>query len=280
MNRSQAGPSDSPILVDAHVHFHPCFEPASFLDSAEANFSAAAAGLGLSGPVPGLLLFTESHGDEFFTYFAEQPEGRGPGGWSFRPTQEPVSLQAVRSGTTRLIVVAGRQVATADGLEVLALLCNARFADNRPIDETLESVRDSGALAAIPWGFGKWRGGRGSLLARVMAEASPASFFLGDNGGRPRLGRRPAPFRLAGRLGIRILPGSDPLPFPDHARRVGSYGCLLRGPLDAERPAAALKELLSVRATEPAPYGRSQSALPFLRNQVAMQRRKRSVNAT
>ena len=270
---SPASANDATVLVDGHVHVHPCFDLELFLRRSAANFEQAGRSLDLDRP-PGLLLLTESAGDDFFGAFAARTAG-DDGDWSFRRVEE-ASLAALERGEPRFFVLAGRQVVTAEGLEVLALACGERFPDGRPLDATLDAVRDRGALAAVPWGFGKWWGRRGKLLDDVMDRQDPAVFFLGDNGGRPRLGGRPALFERAQKLGIRILPGSDPLPFPDHAGRAGSYGFAVAGPFDPARPAESLTRMLHRAETRPRPFGRGQSILPFLRNQFAMQWRKQT----
>jgi len=96
----------------------------------------------------------------------------------------------------------------------------------------------------------------------------------GTVAGRPAGG--PALFDRAEKLGIRILPGSDPLPFPDHADRAGSYGFAIEGPFDSDRPAESLGMALRRVESRPVGYGLRQSLLPFVRNQLAMQWRKHS----
>ena len=273
MSKSPATNDGATILVDGHVHVHPCFDPEAFLDGAAANFRRAERSLGLERTT-GMLLLTESAGDDFFGLFADQ-DGLIGGAWEFRRVEE-ASLAVLERGEHRFFVVSGRQVVTAEGLEVLALACAGEFPDGRPITATLDAVRDRGALAAVPWGFGKWWGRRGKLLAGLLERQDPAVFFLGDNGGRLRAGGRPALFGRAEELGIRILPGSDPLPFPDHAGRAGSYGFAIEAPLDAGRPAESLVRALRHRETRPTAYGRRQSLLPFVRNQFAMQWRKQT----
>jgi hypothetical protein len=273
MTTSGVTGDEATMLVDAHVHVHPCFDLALFLGSAATNMERASRELDLDD-APKLLLLTESAGEDYFGEFARGGNG-AHGAWSFRRVEE-ISVAALEGGEPRLVVVAGRQVVTREGLEVLALACAGEFPDGAPIAATLESVIERGGLAVVPWGFGKWWRRRGRLLAGLLADQRPELFFLGDNGGRPRLGPRPALFAHAGELGIRVLPGSDPLPFPDHARRPGSFGFALDGLFDAERPAESLKRGLRRVENRPRPFGRCQASLPFLRNQLAMQWLKRT----
>jgi hypothetical protein len=261
------------VLADAHVHFYPCFDRDAFLGRAARNFARAAARLGRDGAT-GVLLFTEGVRERFFRELRDRAGAPPQGGWSFRRTEEEESLLAVENGVVRMILVAGRQIIAAEDLEVLALGTDADFPQRRPIVETVEAVRAAGALPVVPWGFGKWWFGRGRILGALLEAQDPASFFLGDNRARPRGAPRPRLFARAAARGIRVLPGTDPLPFPGEEARAGSYGFALDSPLDLERPSASLKARLR-SGSAVLPYGRGEGIVPFVRNQVAMQKRKR-----
>lgn len=264
----------SSVLVDAHVHFYPCFDRDTFLEQASRNFARAAARLGRDDAT-GVLLFTEGAGEHFFRQFRDSAGEAPRGGWFFRRTDEEDSLLAIENNVVRMIFVAGRQIVAAEDLEVLAIGAAGEFADRRPLAETVDAVRAAGALPVVPWGFGKWWFGRGKVLDELVLVQKPGEFFLGDNRARLRGTPRPAPFGRAEARGIRVLPGTDPLPFPNQAATPGSYGFALEGELDPDRPAASLKERLRDPATPLRPYGRGEGILRFLRNQLAMQLRKR-----
>lgn len=261
-------------LVDAHVHFHACFDRTSFLGHAAANFGEARRRTGRATGSLGILMLTESAGARFFRQLRDRVGDGSTESWSVHRTAEAESLEIRRSGEPCLLAVAGRQLATAESLEVLALGCDAEFAEGQPIVKTLDAVRLRGGLPVVPWGFGKWWFGRRKVVLDLLLGQDPAEFCVGDNGGRLRLARRPALFRAAEERGFRVLPGSDPLPFPRHAARAASYGFALEAELDPARPAASVKAALRDPQTRLRPYGSAESLLPFVRNQVAMQLRK------
>jgi len=265
----------STILADAHVHFYRVFDLATFLRGAARNFARRAADLGLAANPPALLLMTEGTGERFFQSFREMTGREIADGWIFEPTSEELSLRVAHRDGRRFWLVAGRQIAAAEDLEVLALGCKEHLPDRQPLRETIAAVRRSGALAVIPWGLGKWWFRRGRLLEAILEEENPAELFLGDNGGRPRAAPPPRIFETARKRGVRILPGSDPLPFEQQAERPGSYGFAVNGPLDPARPAASLKSLLRSPQIQPVPFGEGERLLPFVRHQLAMQIRKR-----
>lgn len=265
------------VLADAHVHIYGCFDVPRFFGAAWTNLRRQAGERSCTG----MLLFTETVRDQWFMQLdalAERGEPVGAAaGTPWRPerTGEPESLRVLGPQGAELVAVAGRQIETAERLEVLALGTTAELRDGRPLAETVDRVRAAGALPVIPWGFGKWWGGRGALLRDYLNTAPIEDLFLGDNGGRPKLGPAPGHFGLAAARGIRILPGSDPLPLASECRRPGSYGFSVEAPVDLERPWASLKAALARPDCVPRPFGERETASRFIRNQVYMQFDKR-----
>jgi len=268
------------LLIDAHVHLHDCFSPDAFLDHAHRNFERAGRRYGWESDLP-VLMFTESAGANWFGRLTSTALGEGGqpvprlGAWSIEATPEPDALLA-RGGTRRLLLIAGRQVVAREGLEVLLLGTRSNVPDGRPIREVLAEGERLGALRVVPWGAGKWLFSRGRLLSALVAAARPGDgFFLGDGSGRPFFWTTPRHFAQAEGRGIRVLPGTDPLPFPGQVSRAGSYGFRLEAAVDLGRPAQGIKAALRDPASRITPFGSPERLVPFVRHQIAMQRLKR-----
>lgn len=276
MSAAAASPTSRGILVDGHVHYHDGFDPTRFFDGARAHFDAAARELGLPAQTPGCLMFTESAWDHAFRAFRDASAAHLPAGWTLEAAEEAHSLFARREDGGLLLLVAGRQVVTREGLEILALGTDREFEDGLATRRALDAVRESGAIAVLPWGFGKWWLGRGALVREIVGEARSPELFLGDNAGRPRLAPRPALFRRAAARGIGVLPGSDPLPFASETGTAGCYGFRVAGELDPERPARSLDAAIRTHKGPFAGFGRRTGIARFGRHQVAMQWVKRS----
>ena len=259
------------FFVDGHVHFQPCFDKDRFLDGAVANFTRHAGKLGRDAEPAGWLLFTEMAGENYMRTFAASATDAPAAGWEFRRTEEDCTLIGVKDGRDRLVLVAGRQIVTAEKLEVLALGTNEQLADGSPLQVTIDQVRKSGAVAILPWGFGKWWFGRGRILGDWLLTDGGAGTFLGDNAGRPGFMPAPSQFDVGRTRNMFVLPGSDPLPFESEAGKAGSYGFVLRGEVRGDRPMAGLKACLEALDRQPATFGRLESAARFCRNQVLMQ---------
>jgi len=262
------------ILVDAHVHLYDCFDRVAFFDTARANFRRAAQSLSLPADTPGVLLLTETSKDHAFESLIAQHELPG-GAWRFHPSAEGCSLIAQCDGQDVLALVAGRQVVTHEGLEVLALCCNEQFNDDRPIEHTIGKIVNAGGLPVLPYGVGKWSGARGVIISKLLEGPLASRLLLGDNAGRLSLAPEPAHFKLARDQGLFILPGTDPLPFAAQAGRVGTYGMRLTGPFDPDKPAASIRQRIQTADTQPTVYGRTDGPVRFFNKQLRMQLRKR-----
>lgn len=297
------GPALAPAwFVDAHVHFHACFPLSEFFEGARRNV-ARLGRTEFGGQVKlGCLLLTDRAGENHFLRLrdsvgrspspvapspiagrtspfptgeepaSQRPEipwGALPPGWSSQATAEAESVRFHPPAGPPLALVQGRQVATREGLEILTLCSSVEIPDGLSLPEAAHRAVDAGALTVIPWGFGKWWLGRGQIVAHLLESDLGDKVYLGDNGNRWAGAGDPALFRR----GRAVLPGSDPLPFPHHASRAGSYGFQITGDLDPERPAASLRQVVAALRASPVPLGKLRGATAFLGDQLRMQLR-------
>ena len=260
------------ILADAHVHIYDCFDLPIFFNSAIENFKKEAACL-MDDPVYTAVLFlTESQSENVF--FKLKKKNDHIKGWAMLNTAEKRTI-CLRSGDGQeVFLVAGRQIVTAEKLEVLALGTDKVIIDGLSFASTIEKVLAEGAVPVIPWGAGKWIGKRGRILESYLRNISGTGLFLGDNGGRPFFWKNIPHFKLALDKGISILPGSDPLPFTDQCRKPGSFGFSMNGSISRESPFQDMKNLLYDTELSINSFGRPETALGFIFNQARMQIRK------
>lgn len=264
---------DSEILfVDAHVHIYDCFDIDELLDAALRNFTGAAKKLGVNNGFTGVLLLTEASRDNWFQQSSKRSH---IGRWLVGATPDKAVLQARQKTDDNdhnnlIYIMAGRQIITVEGLELLALATDSAFEDGLSISSALTAVREQEAIPVLPWAVGKWLGKRGKLLTALLKSESYSDLCLGDNSGRPIFWRNPLHFRQAKKSSMHILPGTDPLPFSSEADRVGSFGFMLRGRLTESRPSTDLKQLLRNNEIQLTPYGRLESPLRFITNQVRL----------
>lgn len=263
-----------PLLVDAHVHLHDCFDVGHFLDGAAANFASARRGLGLPAAAPASLLFVDGpHERALERLCATSDRIRG---WRVLPRSEATALLLSRDddGAT-LVLIGGRQIRTRGGLEVLAIGTDRDFEPGLDLVDTVLAVDASGAVAIVPWGFGKWWRSRGARVSALLDSTMVERIYLGDNRGRPARTLTPNLFRVARQRGVMVLPGTDPLPFARFQRVAGRYGFVLDGDLDENAVTRTFIDLLRAMSRQPLVYGHRESLPGFVRSQLAMQLRNR-----
>ncbi len=267
------------IAVDAHAHLRPCFEVRAFLQAAYRNLSEEGGGESSSEKGFTRVLFVLStpagEGIHRLERTSGQWMGEEPGAWSSQNTEESVSMWVAPAGEgeQKMAIISGRQIVSQEDLEVLALGTRRQFEDGTSVSVLLRKIAQSGALPVLPWGVGKWWGRRGRVVRNLIEDTSLPPFLLGDNANRPAFWPRPSLFRRAEERGLKILPGSDPLPFPAEVQRTGSFGARLRGKLSLESPAQDLKNKLLDPSVEFRSFGRLETPLRFVRNQLKTQLR-------
>lgn len=266
------------IVIDAHAHLRPHFNVHSFLHVAHRNLSDGGRGNFSSGDAATCVLFVLSAPTSKGVRRLEQTRsrwaGEGPEAWSVQNTEEDISIWArPPKGEQEMAIIGGRQIVSQEYLEVLALGTRQQFESGTPARTLLRNITQAEALPVLPWGVGKWWGQRGRVVRNLIEDTSLPPFCLGDNANRPALWPRPSLFRRAEERGIKVLPGSDPLPFPGEVRQVGSFGGILQGELDSQKPAQDLRDKLLDPSVEICPFGCLETLLRFVRNQLKMRLR-------
>jgi hypothetical protein len=263
------------LLVDAHVHIYDCFDLDALFDAAARNFARAASRLGVAdSPREEMLLLTETVNDHVFDALASG-ELR-PKRWKVSSTPEASVLKMTLDDARSIIwMAAGRQIATSEDLEVLALGTTERFPDGEPIAVSLAKTDQVAAMTALPWGFGKWWGQRGTIIETIMASKRRRPLYAGDNGGRLAWSTRPRLLTQGEKIGVKVLPGTDPLPFAGQEERVGGYGMFVPSWDSSDRPLQQLVARLAQSAASPVEFGGLTGLTSFVKLQIAMQMRKR-----
>jgi hypothetical protein len=261
---SSGGPGIG-LPVDGHVHFHHRGLVEPTLDAALGNLRRVA---GRADGLVGALLLTQARAEHVFEELAALTS---IGGWTVTAAaREPQTLIVRRDGA-ELAIVCGRQVRAEAGLEVLALGTRHEFPGDRPLAATIQAVHDAGALAVLPWGFGKWLGRRGEVVRATLTSVGRERLFIGDNGGRLAGAPPPEIIRRYEQLGFRVLPGTDPFPFGGDFRRVGAFGFLAEVGATRDAPWTRVRECLTKRPVSPRPFGAACRPARFLLNQVGIQ---------
>jgi len=270
------------ILADAHVHGYDCFPTHVLIKSALMNFNREIARSDARSQYTGVLFLTETEQTDCFGRLLEYTKNKKssrenpPRFWTVHRTREKESLLMRPKHGQDIYIFAGRQLSCPEGLEVLSLSCTQNFPKTHSVKKLIPMIRDNGGIPVIPWGVGKWVGRRGAIVRNLIKASRPLDFFLGDNGGRPAFWFFQSHLALGKERGIKILPGSDPLPFSDEVRRIGSYGFSMGGSLDPDYPAQSMRHYLNNQSKNIKKYGELDNIFSFFRKQLFMRKRLKS----
>lgn len=268
------------IVVDAHAHIHKCFDISYFLKSAYYNLKTKLRLFKHDNSFTGTLLLVDTPDAEGFRRLLDlvnrqsNSSGPTPKSWSLCRTNEETSLRFVLESGENIVVIAGRQIVSKENLEVLAIGTCRKFGESDRLKVLIREIDQVDAVPIIPWGVGKWIGKRGQIVEDLIHSSCIPQFFLGDNANRPAFWSRPPLFRKGEEKGIKNLPGSDPLPFPGEARRVGQFGFAMKGSLDSEAPTQDLRRRLLDSSATIHQFGSGETLFRFLHNQMRIQYHK------
>lgn len=246
-----------PTLVDSHVHVYPSHSPERILASFRAAVRRAGAGTGA-------MCLVEREGMDAFREWA-----RGvnlPHGTRVTRSEE-TAFMLEADGEVPVVVVAGRQIACAERVEILALGTTAVFRDGMAAADAVLAARDAGALPVLAWGVGKWLFSRAAVVDALLRRFPADELFLGDTSLRPVFWPTPGPMAQAPTFGRRVLHGSDPLPPAREEIRAGQWADLAEDPLADDKPLASAV-LGALREAPLVPAGRRSGLFQFVRRMV------------
>ncbi|NES78357.1 MULTISPECIES: hypothetical protein [unclassified Okeania] len=259
------------IIADAHVHIHKCFELDQLLNASLANFHKISRTKTDTENSVFLIFLTEMLGDFEFSKILEYAQNHQQiNNWKLAPTQESISISATNNENQKIFIIAGRQIVTAEKLEVLALISDNEFVDGLPVETTIQNIVSKDSIPVLPWGVGKWIGKRGNILQKLLNSDTLSMICLGDNSGRPNFWSRPSYFQLAEKKGWKVLPGTDPLPLKSEYTKPGSFGFIVEGEFNIVEPGKSMKQILLNPTTSIQPYGCLETPFRFIRNQFAI----------
>jgi hypothetical protein len=223
------------LIADTHMHFYPCYDAAAMRHLAD-NLGE------LSGNAVKIGFLAERRDCNFLAQIAAG--GADLGVFKAQPSSEPDAVSIHRDGKLVLYLIAGRQVVTAERIEVLSLASRLNIAEGLPADETVRSILNAKGVPVLSWAPGKWFFERGNVVRRLINRFKPGEVLIGDTSLRPMLWATPWLMHEAGKRGLKILAGSDPLPFAGEEKYMGTYATIMEGEFNADKPATSMRNLM------------------------------------
>ncbi len=224
------------LLADTHIHIYPNFDAATLIEGAAKRMQAAS----LSPDDKIILFLTETNKDDFFERLLNGGHGL-PESWDIAPCADGKVVRVGLAKTSSVWIVAGRQIVTAERVEILGLAMRDLCEDGLPAADVVSAVHEHGGVPVLAWAPGKWMFSRARIVSDLVRDMGPERLLLGDSSMRPIGWPEP---RLMRRSESAVLAGSDPLPVSGEEDQAGRYGVRITGHLDEASPAESLRSLL------------------------------------
>jgi len=228
-------------IIDTHLHIYPFYSIRHALDSLINNLQKADPKSIRVG------CLTERYDCDVFNQLARSPSVDVSDAFSIATEGNCLHITNKENGKN-VYLLPGQQIITSENLEILSLNCPERVKEGDSAAQTIKGVLALGGIPVIAFGFGKWLGKRGAIVEKLIQEFGPEQIAMGDTTMRPYGWPTPKAFRKAGDKGIKILCGSDPLPFKGEESRPGSYGTLIH--LEGNHPVEAISGILRTNTTQ------------------------------
>lgn len=250
------------LHLDAHVHLYPWHDVSRLLLAALDHMPR------LAPSDLRVLVLAERADCEWFQRLA-QDEIRLPGDrWRIVAWDPDGGVKIRHLPDHRdLWILAGRQIATAERLEICSLFSESPIEDGLGARDTVRAILAAGGLPALNWAPGKWMFKRGALVRNLVRAFPPDQLILIDTSLRCAGWPAPRLYSRARRQHRPVLAGSDPLPPAGEESMAGCYYCTLSipAPADPSRLAAPLKSALVAKPLAVAYGGQRNSPLALAR---------------
>lgn len=243
------------ILIDTHIHIYESYTKEILFQAFRDNTIRAKANMGA-------MLLVEREGVD---YFSRLKSGEEIPANSSIIESDKTSFIIRTPSLPDIIIVAGKQIACKEKVEILAYGTQIEIPDGTPIREAINRVIETGGKPVLAWGVGKWLFKRGKLVKELLSEYSPEQLLIGDSALRPTFWGEPTIMKTARKTGFTVLAGSDPLPPSNQALRAGQYAERYDKNIDLSQPITP--QLLQILCgKETTVFGRRSNFKEFLNN--------------
>jgi len=236
------------LIVDSHLHIYPCYDLRAAIDTLRLNLSK------LDRKAICIGILTEATGYNYYEKIKKNPQE------SFNPDVEISTLKNAilirEPGYPDLYLFPGRQIITNEKIEILCLMVDLNIENGLPAREVIDKIRLENGVPVLSWAPGKWFFKRGKIVRKLIDSGKSGSLLLGDTSLRPACWPKSTLMRRAGRKGIAVVCGSDPLPFGGEEQVMGRYGTFIDCEFDVNDPIDSLRNYLLQPGSGTAPAGK------------------------
>ena len=267
----------STLAIDAHVHLYQIFDLNTAIERGIENLQKLIRSDGSQENLVPIWLLAERSDASMFEHLLNMAKNNETVNHYHFSRIDAVTITVRKDDRTVLHIFAGRQLISAENLEVLSLVSNYNPPDRRfPLSTLVSQIKFHEGIPVLNWAPGKWFGERGEIVHQLIQESNPAELFIGDSTMRPSFWRTPGLVRKAQKLGFSMLAGSDPLPFSGEEEMIGVYGTMAQGEFDDTQPSKSLKTILIDQRNSLRIVGKRSNSLSFVIRQFKIMREKKT----
>jgi len=226
------------LIADTHIHLYPCYDLITAFDNLRLNLQQLAPGAARAA------FFSERSDCNYFAGIRDGSVKILSDDFRIEPLDEKDGLVLIEKNDSVLYLFPGRQIVSAERIEILALTTNMTIDDGMPAQDVINAVADAGGVPVLSWAPGKWLFKRKNVISELINSFSPDKMLIGDTSLRPTLWKEPLLMRKAVKKGFSVLAGSDPLPFIGEEKHLGRYGSIIKGPFDTHKPVSSIRKSL------------------------------------
>ncbi len=227
------------LIADTHIHLYPCYDLITAFNNLRLNLQQ------LAPNAVRAAFFTERSDCDYFAGIRDGSVKVVSNDFRNEPLDEKEGLVLIDKDGSLLYLFAGRQIVSAERVEILALTTDMTIDDGMPAQDVINAVIGSGGVPVLSWAPGKWMFKRKKVISELIHSFSPDKLLIGDTSLRPTLWMEPLLMRKAVKKGFSVIAGSDPLPFIGEENYLGKYGSIINGPFDKNKPIASIRNLLT-----------------------------------
>lgn len=185
--------------------------------------------------------------------------------FEIRSSAEENGLILFENDKPQLYLFSGRQIVTAERIEILALTVDIEVMKDTPAEDVVKTVLDAGGIPVLSWAPGKWFLGRKKVVRQLIDSFDSGKLLIGDSTLRPTVWAEPLLMQVARSRGFAVVAGSDPLPFSGEEKYMGTYASVLDGPFDPDKPVSCIRKILTTSGGKITKAGKRCGPLEVIR---------------
>ncbi len=241
------------LVIDTHLHFYPFYDVGKAFAALHSNLSSS--DFCQDATIVGIL--TESNGCHFFKQVKENPEKFQLSHFKINFCRGAIVVKMPEY--PEMYILPGRQIVTAENIELLCLLVDCEIEDGLPARMVIKRICEQNGVPVIAWSPGKWQFKRRRIVKDLVLKHKPGSLLIGDTALRPAGWPLHGLMKLAVSKGLGVVSGSDPFPLEGEEKTMGKFGILLEFDMNSSDLITGLRAVLLNPATIMTCIGRRHS---------------------